>query len=424
MAALSAFGTLAFGPMRAAQLTDLIACVAMVVGPAPFGLAQGVDMVLERGFLSDVTVPISDLSRRSLEYPRMQLSQTQDMDFSARVANMGLDTAADVVISVEIILNGTSQGTYASDTVPFWLPGSVDTVAIDANLDIYDQGDAQLIYTASSSTPDLAPENNEDTLVMEFSLDILSRAIGPYDGSIDNGEDAYIVAARFEITEPPDASCAISCVVPYSADLVGSVMGGYLFDETLNEISYGEGYLDTYNMSEPGEEDQVFIWLDELDLSVGADYYAGIEVYGGPDTITIATKGASSDSSALFFDYVMGTWSLLNNMPMLSLIVSNSKGWCVGGIEDHGSLSINNVSIVPNPCWSHATIQYELERSGQVRSFLTNALGQQIQTTAIERKAPGLHSEMINALYLPAGVYSYTLTVEGEHVSRRIVVTH
>jgi len=76
----------------------------------------------------------------------------------------------------------------------------------------------------------------------------------------------------------------------------------------------------------------------------------------------------------------------------------------------------------PNPFSGSTHIEFELERASTVTLRVFDAMGRQVGTLADGPLSAGPHSFRFDAGSLAAGVYVYTLNVEGEVSSRRMMV--
>lgn len=95
-----------------------------------------------------------------------------------------------------------------------------------------------------------------------------------------------------------------------------------------------------------------------------------------------------------------------------------------GGIanEDLGTFAGALEQNRPNPFAGATQIAFDLERAATVRLHVYDATGRQVATLADGQMAAGPHSVSFDAGSLAAGVYVYTLDIEGEVSSRRMMV--
>ncbi len=82
------------------------------------------------------------------------------------------------------------------------------------------------------------------------------------------------------------------------------------------------------------------------------------------------------------------------------------------------------LSVYPNPTTGEATITYEVEKEGSsVAIYLTNNLGIRVMEVSNEAsQAQGTHNVRIDTRTLAAGVYFYTLVLNGVAYTERLVV--
>ncbi|MGB3544904.1 T9SS type A sorting domain-containing protein [Rubrivirga sp.] len=76
----------------------------------------------------------------------------------------------------------------------------------------------------------------------------------------------------------------------------------------------------------------------------------------------------------------------------------------------------------PNPFAGTTQIEFDLERASSVTLRVYDATGREVATLADGQMAAGPHSVSFDAGPLAAGVYVYTLDIEGEISSRRMMV--
>lgn len=83
-----------------------------------------------------------------------------------------------------------------------------------------------------------------------------------------------------------------------------------------------------------------------------------------------------------------------------------------------GSLSQNR----PNPFSGSTTIEFELERAAHVTLRVYDTVGRQVAVVTDGERTAGPHSVSFDSGSLAAGVYVYTLDVEGDVQSRRMMI--
>jgi len=79
---------------------------------------------------------------------------------------------------------------------------------------------------------------------------------------------------------------------------------------------------------------------------------------------------------------------------------------------------------MPNPADNNTAIQYSLKNAGAVSIMITDITGKVVYTSNEGNKAAGNHTVNVNTENMTAGVYFYTLTVDGVSVTNKMTVAH
>lgn len=88
----------------------------------------------------------------------------------------------------------------------------------------------------------------------------------------------------------------------------------------------------------------------------------------------------------------------------------------------NNELSVNSLSIVPNPFNNKAVVSFYSAKSGVMVERVTNMLGSEVYSHKLDVKA-GDNTSIIDRNNLPAGVYFYSVT-DGKNIStKRIVIS-
>lgn len=84
----------------------------------------------------------------------------------------------------------------------------------------------------------------------------------------------------------------------------------------------------------------------------------------------------------------------------------------------------NSVKVFPNPANNITSLVVKTDATSQVKVQLVNAIGQVVQTQAAENLNSGKQVINIDVSELPEGLYFANLEINGEKVTKKIMVTH
>ena len=102
-------------------------------------------------------------------------------------------------------------------------------------------------------------------------------------------------------------------------------------------------------------------------------------------------------------------------------MISISSFDCYGTIEEQNStLSIEQNT--PNPCNEATILPYELTQPGDVKILITDLTGKIIFQETLENRTIGANIFELNTENFPAGAYSYTVLINGESLTKKMVV--
>ena len=100
--------------------------------------------------------------------------------------------------------------------------------------------------------------------------------------------------------------------------------------------------------------------------------------------------------------------------------------WACGIEEDDGYVLPETAKLYqnyPNPFNPDTNIKFTLAGSGEVKLTVYNVLGQVVDKLLEDHLQAGMHSVMFNADALNSGVYYYTLEVNNEKMTKKMLLT-
>ena len=85
----------------------------------------------------------------------------------------------------------------------------------------------------------------------------------------------------------------------------------------------------------------------------------------------------------------------------------------------------NTLTAFPNPTTGETTIRYEVQKEGSsIEIFVSSMLGERVATLAnVPTQGAGVYEVHFDASKLAEGIYIYTLLVNGERISKKLVVS-
>ncbi len=83
--------------------------------------------------------------------------------------------------------------------------------------------------------------------------------------------------------------------------------------------------------------------------------------------------------------------------------------------------ALSNVSVFPNPFNNETTISFNLKNNAEVSLIVTDMTGRTVYTVASENMTAGEQVIAIDGSAFKAGIYNYTLSVDGKTTTNRIV---
>ena len=363
------------------------------------------------------------------EYGAWPLSQIPaDLAAAAKVYNVGFEDQTNVMLDVTAA-GATAYSTpitlsYATaDTLSAaYLPTALGPVTVD--------------YLLTADAADENPGNNMASQSFEVTDLSWGRDEGtPVNAAPAEGTDDYIAVSLFDIVDD---------VVIYAIDvavMAGSETGTSIithlfdgFDDNFLAEQYGgilqstdEFDIVTGNTNEVGVP--VTNWytlvFDEPYLASAGDWLgAGFEHYGGSNVQYGESKYTQDNTAFIYGPFGAGSaydWYYTNEVPMVRL---NLNPNAVNTISEEtvNTTGFEMFPSFPNPTNGVTRIQFRLDRAADVNFEVIDITGKIVYTLDMGTQAPGYNSISVDASEFAAGVYTYTLSVDGERSTDRLMV--
>lgn len=382
------------------------------------------ELELVRGFSSDVTIPLSDLDRRSLEYASLPYDLSYGMGFSASLVNHGPDTALNVRVDLDVLVDGDYFQSYSTNTISQLPPGSSDTLIGTTDLDVlWTGGSMSFQFQIHADVLDSISLNNLDTVDFAISGEEYTRYSDGWTGGIPASSHlGYTAATRFEVPgEYPIGTCVLAYVMPYSEAGIVGIPHGLILNEDLDVVSNNFGsWLEVSDLSLPGETNWIIAnSYDNTVLEPGHDYYAAFT--GFVPGAEVAYYPEAIDSTAYIRDDSTGVWSMLHVTPMIKIILVE-KGYCSASVKEADGHGFRVLPCAPDPCSSNTLVRFTTQEPEHVVIVVREERGAVVEHLDLGILPPGSHDHRLDLANLTAGCYSITVATEQERSVQRLVI--
>ena len=351
-----------------------------------------------------------------------------DLAAAAKVYNVGYSEQTNVYLEV------TADGTTASSEGITLAYASADTLAVPYSPS--GLGMVEVDYMLVADSVDENPGNN--TAMQSFEVTDLSwgRDDGiPTAAAPGEGTDDYIAVSLFDIVDD---------VVIYAIDVAimdGSETGTSVithlfdgFDDNFLTEQYG-GLLQSTdefdiiagNTNAVGEAVTTwytFVFDEPYMVSTGDWLGAGFEHYGGSNVQYGESKFTQDQTAFIYGPFGSGSaydWYYTNEVPMVRL---NLDPNAVNTIfeEEVNTIGFQMYPSFPNPTDGITRVQFRLDRASHVNFEVRDITGKIVYSVNMGTQASGYNSVLLDASEFASGVYTYTLFVDGERATDRLMV--
>ena len=363
------------------------------------------------------------------EYGAWPLSQIPaDLAAAAKVYNVGFEDQTNVTLDV------TAAGTTAYSTPITLSYATADTLS--AAYMPTALGPVTVDYVLTADAADENPGNNMASQSFEVTDLSWGRDEGtPINAAPGDGTDDYIAVSLFDIVDD---------VVIYAIDVAvmdGSETGTSIithlfdgFDDNFLAEQYG-GILQSTDEFDiiAGNTNAVGVpvttWytlvFDEPYLASAGDWLgAGFEHYGGSNVQYGESKYTQDNTAFIYGPFGSGSaydWYYTNEVPMVRLNLNPNAVNTISE-ETANTTGFEMFPSFPNPTNGVTRVQFRLDRAADVNFDVIDITGKIVYTLDMGTQAPGYNSISVDASEFAAGVYTYTLSVDGERSTDRLMV--
>ncbi len=390
-------------------------------------------------------------------YQQIPLSQAHLIKPRITVSNTGISTQ-QVKATVSVLKEGVDFGTFSAISEPM-VSGAIDTITIPTF-----KPTAKGLYTFNFLVEGDSKTNGIDDIETVMSDNIGMETIRIGDVYADDKNALEWSGEFFNAFREGGGGTS----VPYA-----SISASQAFE--IFNLAYAHAIITVFpNGSLPVSLDQTFqinfyrmnkakykAWftLDDMQLVSSREYQilakdvfdpAGTPVYTRiefnspvamqPDFLYIATINASGGNAIYNLPLYSSTnrdfsgglrgfvqtgtnteqYALFGNVsPFIQLDFNQ-----IEGVKNYNSRSTFQLAQnFPNPFNGNSTFGYSLTEAGKASVSITDITGKIISTTDLGTKAAGSYTHTFNSNDLTAGIYFYSLTIDGVSVTKKMVVS-
>jgi hypothetical protein len=381
---------------------------------------------------TDAYVSYSDyLGTAFYEYGAWAESQLAPFNFAMTAANNGYQDQTGVTMTVTV--NGEDAGVSEGIELPYT---GVDTLRAQGWELTSGVGTYEVTYTLSADNADDDESNNVATQSFEVTDLQFGRDDGTFTGLFPgDGTDDFIALNPFDIYNDVTIY-AIDVAIADGSD-EGTPVIAHLFDG-FDDLFLSEQYggllvssdeLDLASAySNDGSESDV-VWytlvLEEPYTASAGDFIAaGFEHYGGSNVQIWESKYTYDQTSFVYGPFGSGSaydWYYTNEVPMVRLNL-NPEATNTVNVENIAGEAFELFPAVPNPANESARLQYRLDQASDIAFEIRDITGKLVMAEDRGTQGAGYHALTLDVSAFEAGVYTFSLTVDGARATQRIIV--
>lgn len=383
-------------------------------------------------------------------YQEIPLEQAHTLYPAAIVANNG-GVAQNVTLTVEFIHNGNVIGTYSkTDSIE---PAATKTISLTTfKPTLLGEYTMKFSVTGSSADTENSPVDNlrDDKVIMTndtYSDDVngvewTGSFYNPFRPSGQTTGPYSLIAGgqAFQVFNPGSKAYGLTTV--FVNGTVETTVDQLLYAELykIDTADYKSGFT-TMQMALVGYREYSIAATDTFssgsgviytrinfdtpaDLTPGI-YVASIQVLGGSSAYNLPVySDENRDVSGSLRGNIQsgtseGSYTFFSN---LSPFIKLNLGQTIG-IKETKTSNFELGQNQPNPFNGTSNVVYTLKEAGNVTMTITDITGKTIVSSNLGNKAAGAYNYVINSNDLTAGIYFYSLTVDGSKTTKKMVIS-
>ena len=349
-----------------------------------------------------------------LNYFQIPNTQIAPIEFSTEVRNIGADPLTNVTFGVNV-----NSGVFTNTTAPVTInPLETDSL-FTTNFTPSGNGTYSVVRTLSMTETDDVPTNNAAFPVITF--DVVDY-IYARDNNVPAGSVTYTDGMEtgnlFDIYTNQEVKGVDVRIDGDSPDNIEAYTTIYVWSGAAWEYAAGSDPV-VIAPSDMDHSDYTIMLEEPYTMEAGKTYLVMVGSYE-PDLV-IATAGNSVPQTS--FVTHGNDWTVLpveqrfytTNTPMVRLNFDPTLS------ADEIADVATNVLASPNPFNNETNVSFNLKNSAEVSLVVTDLAGRTVFTSEAATMNAGTQVITIDGSAFGAGMYNYTLTIEGKSITNHIV---
>ncbi|MEM7162930.1 MAG: T9SS type A sorting domain-containing protein, partial [Bacteroidota bacterium] len=363
------------------------------------------NLSLQEVFSADPNNP--DLANVVIEYTQVPLEQTVPLWVGAAVSNNGVNTQTNIVVTAEVFMNGSSQGTFNSAPFSSLDFLELDSIFIETGYTPDALGEVEIQMSVSADVTDENLANNSGSESFLVTSDTYASDDGVVTLFQSNATNEFRSANLFEM--PVGGTSVYGLAVAFGAGLTDPTQPGTICEvELLNSdfdfLVGAEHEISDDQISEAGESNfGIIAFEEEYEAEEGEVVMGSVHHFGGSsaENVRVGLSGQSIPQTSFFQDE-LGEWFFTLNTPMIRLITSP-----ITSLEDvqfeNGMKLLQNY---PNPFNDNTVIEFEIAQSEEVSIELRDMNGRLLLSKSFGILNAGSKKWSFNAAEFSNGFYT------------------
>ncbi|MFZ4401078.1 MAG: T9SS type A sorting domain-containing protein [Bacteroidales bacterium] len=290
-------------------------------------------------------------------------------------------------------------------------------------------------YISSDSIPKIALDTFDINVVCNtcnYSRDNNTYTDSRWFGATGTSSDPYTAVSVFEVNQNRMAY-GVNCVVSQDSK-VGSKIKAVLYKyfaatATRTIVAQSANYYITAAniptatpMINPPSISLPF--TSGYTMQADSSYWVGIQVYGGTDTVKIATDNTGIpqwEQTSLVFDPTGNVWYKWASGNVPALMIRTVFDPTIG-INEVANNPITLFSCMPNPANNYTKISYELKNNENTSILITDITGRVVKSIHQGTQAKGNYAIDVDLSNLCSGTYFYTLKTATSQATDKLII--